>query len=76
MDVLNRGEKSKILLAGLLLHCPGILLLDEPTNHLDRADREKLYHYITTVKVGVVEMLSEGVSFSAKTVFLNFHGRG
>lgn len=54
MDALSRGEKSKILLAGLLLHRPGILLLDEPTNHLDRAGREKLYHYITTVKATLI----------------------
>lgn len=45
-DDLSGGEKTKLFLAGLLIHTPGIILLDEPSNHLDAASRELLYQFI------------------------------
>lgn len=54
MDLLSGGEKSKVFLAGLLIHRPDIILLDEPTNHLDQAGREKLYNYIVNCKATIV----------------------
>lgn len=54
LSLLSGGEKSKVLLAGLILHRPGIILLDEPTNHLDFSTREKLYDYVSNAKATLV----------------------
>jgi ATPase subunit of ABC transporter with duplicated ATPase domains len=46
MATLSGGEKTKVFLAGILIHKPEIVLLDEPSNHLDIQSRELLYNYI------------------------------
>lgn len=48
MDALSGGQKTKVFLAGIDIHRPGIVLLDEPGNHLDTASRQALYRYIIT----------------------------
>jgi len=42
ISVLSGGERSRLLLAGLLLSKPDILLLDEPSCHLDFETTEAL----------------------------------
>lgn len=54
IDSLSGGEKTKLCLAGIMIHKPGIILLDEPTNHLDLSTRQKLYDYIQTCRTTVV----------------------
>jgi len=42
VGVLSGGERSRLLLAGLLLSKPDIIMLDEPTCHLDFETTEAL----------------------------------
>ncbi|SDE44390.1 ATPase components of ABC transporters with duplicated ATPase domains [Dyadobacter soli] len=46
MSELSGGQKTKVFLAGIMIHEPDIVLLDEPSNHLDASGRALLYDYI------------------------------
>lgn len=54
METLSGGQKTKVFLAGILIHQPKFILLDEPTNHLDAGGRELLYQFIQTTSSALI----------------------
>ena len=61
-DSLSGGEKTKVMLAQMILQNPDILLLDEPTNHLDLAAIEWLENFIRHF-AGTVVIISHDRQF-------------
>ncbi|MFI3210460.1 MAG: ABC-F family ATP-binding cassette domain-containing protein [Peptostreptococcaceae bacterium] len=57
INILSGGEKTRVLLAKLLLKKPTVLLLDEPTNHLDAESVEWLELFLKQYK-GTVILIS------------------
>ncbi|MTK09551.1 MAG: ABC-F family ATP-binding cassette domain-containing protein [Hungatella sp.] len=51
---LSGGEKTRVILAKILLEEPDILLLDEPTNHLDLETTEWLESFLMDYKGSVL----------------------
>lgn len=46
LENLSGGQKTKLFLAGMMIHQPDLILMDEPTNHLDSTNRKLLYDFI------------------------------
>lgn len=46
METLSGGQRTRVFLAGIMIHRPEIVLLDEPSNNLDSLSRNILYDYI------------------------------
>ena len=61
-EELSGGQRSKKLLAELLLEKPDILLLDEPTNHLDQAAKDELKRALQEYK-GTILLVSHEPEF-------------
>src|SRR6218665_1715060 len=45
LENLSGGQKTKLFLAGMMIHQPDLILMDEPTNHLDFTNRKLLYDF-------------------------------
>jgi len=67
MNILSGGEKTRVLLAKLLLKKPNLLLLDEPTNHLDTEAIEWLEVFLKQYK-GTVLIISHDRYFLDQVV--------
>jgi len=52
--VLSGGQRTRLMLALVLLKDADLLLLDEPENHLDLEAREWLEDYLTTCRSAIV----------------------
>jgi ATP-binding cassette subfamily F protein 3 len=62
VKVLSGGEKSRLILAKLLINPPNFLLLDEPTTHLDVEAVEALVRALNTFE-GSIVFISHDVYF-------------
>ena len=69
---LSGGQRTKVLLAKLLLECPDILLLDEPNNHLDEAHIEWLKRYLQNYENAFI-LISHDIPFLNSVINLIYH---
>lgn len=72
VDSLSGGQRTKILLAKLLLEKPDILLLDEPTNYLDEDHIEWLKKYLNDYENAFI-LISHDIPFLNSVVNLIYH---
>ncbi|QTU82577.1 ABC-F family ATP-binding cassette domain-containing protein [Carnobacteriaceae bacterium zg-C25] len=69
---LSGGQRTKILLAKLLLEKPDILLLDEPTNYLDVEHIEWLKRYLNEYENAFI-LISHDIPFLNSVINLIYH---
>ncbi len=69
---LSGGQRTKVLLAKLLLEKPDILLLDEPTNYLDAEHIEWLKRYLNEYENAFI-LISHDIPFLNSVVNLIYH---
>ena len=69
---LSGGQRTKVLLAKLLLEKPEILLLDEPTNYLDREHIVWLQRYLQNYENAFI-LISHDIPFLNSVINLIYH---
>ncbi len=69
---LSGGQRTKVLLAKLLLEKPDILLLDEPTNYLDKEHIEWLKRYLIDYENAFI-LISHDIPFLNSVVNIIYH---
>lgn len=69
---LSGGQRTKVLLAKLLLEKPDILLLDEPTNYLDANHIEWLKRYLQEYENAFI-LISHDIPFLNSVVNIIYH---
>lgn len=69
---LSGGQRTKVLLAKLLLEKPDILLLDEPTNYLDEQHIEWLRRYLQQYENAFI-LISHDMPFLNSVINLIYH---
>lgn len=69
---LSGGQRTKVLLAKLLLEKPDILLLDEPTNYLDANHIEWLKRYLQEYENAFI-LISHDILFLNSVVNIIYH---
>jgi ATPase subunit of ABC transporter with duplicated ATPase domains len=72
VDQLSGGQRTKLLLAKLLLQQPHVLLLDEPTNYLDTEHIVWLTSYLKTYPQAFV-LISHDTHFLGEVVGIVYH---
>lgn len=69
---LSGGQRTKVLLAKLLLEKPDILLLDEPTNYLDTEHIAWLKRYLNEYENAFI-LISHDIPFLNSVINLIYH---
>lgn len=72
VTALSGGQRSKVLLAKLLLEKPDILLLDEPTNYLDEGHIEWLKRYLLDYENAFI-LISHDIPFLNSVINIIYH---
>ena len=69
---LSGGQRTKVLMAKLLLEKPDILLLDEPTNYLDESHIEWLKRYLNEYENAFI-LISHDIPFLNSVINIIYH---
>ena len=69
---LSGGQRTRVLMAKLLLEKPDILLLDEPTNYLDEQHIEWLKRYLQDYENAFI-LISHDIPFLNEVVNIIYH---
>ena len=72
VSALSGGQRTKVLLAKLLLEKPDILLLDEPTNYLDEEHITWLKRYLQEYENAFI-LISHDIPFLKSVINIVYH---